>query len=344
MPILTLPQIGRRLKAARGQKLLDAALDAGIPFPHSCRSGRCGACKSHLIEGSVTMATHTRFALTEKEQTQGLILACRAVPDGDVTVAWIDGEDAVPAHRIVSQAAKVISIDAVTHDIRRILLALEDRAAFTFSPGQYIRLSVDGAPPRDYSLANLPGSEHLELHIRAVPGGRASTRITQELRIGDRVRIDGPFGSAFLREKHRGPIIAVAGGSGLAPIKSIVGTALREDPSRRVHIYFGGRSPRDVYLADHFRSLVSNHPNATYHAILSDVVVPGWRSGYVSDAMVEDHARLEGAKVYAAGPPPMIDAVYAAAQSLGVEKRDVHSDIFFTPSGEAVKVLEEVQP
>lgn len=344
MPILALPQIGRRLKVARGQTLLDAALDAGVPFPHSCRAGRCGACKSHLIEGSVTLGTHTRFALTEQEQTQGLILACRAVPNGDVTVAWIDGEDAVPAHRIISQTAKVISIDAVTHDIRRIQLALEDRAAFTFSPGQYIRLSVDRAPPRDYSLANLPGSEHLELHIRAVPGGRTSTRITQELRIGDMVRIDGPFGSAFLREEHRGPIIAVAGGSGLAPIKSIVGTALREDPSRTVHIYFGGRAPRDVYLADHFRSLMSNHPNATYHAVLSDMVVSGWRSGYVSDAMVEDHASLEGAKVYAAGPPPMIDAVYAAAQSLGVDKRDVHSDIFFTPSGEAVKVLEEVQP
>ena len=177
-----------------------------------------------------------------------------------------------------------------------------------------------------------------------MPGGRASTRITQELRIGDRVRIDGPFGSAFLREEHRGAIIAVAGGSGLAPIKSIVGAALRKDPSRTVHIYFGGRAPRDVYLVDHFRSLVADHPNATYHAVLSDVVVPGWRSGYVSDAMVEDHSSLAGAKVYAAGPPPMIEAVYAAAQSLGVEKRDVHSDIFFTPLREAAKVLEEVQP
>ena len=174
MPTLTLPQIGRWLEARPGQTILSAALDAGVPFPHSCRSGRCGACKSKLLDGAVTMGEHTRFALTEVEQAEDLILACRAVPQTNVTVAWLDGEDAIPANPVVKQKAEVVTTDDLTHDIRRIRLLPEERVRF--QPGQYIRLSVEGTPARDYSLANLPDEGFLELHVRAVPGGRTSNR------------------------------------------------------------------------------------------------------------------------------------------------------------------------
>ena len=343
MPMLTLPQIGRRIDVQPGQTLLEAALDAGISYPHSCRSGRCGACKSMLLEGHVTMGKHTRFALAEAEKATNQILACRAVPQADVTVAWLDGEDATPAHPVVRQRAQVVAIESLTHDIRRIRLSLEDREGFGFQPGQYIRLTVKDAPPRDYSLASLPDDRHLELYVRAVPGGRTSSRIVTGLRAGEIVQVEGPFGSAFLREGHKGPIIAVAGGSGLAPIKSIVESALIADPQREVHVYFGARSPRDVYLADHFRGIAMDLPNVAYNAVLSKVAAPGWRPGYVSDAIAEDHVSLAGAKVYAAGPPPMVEAVRSTVQTLGVKAADIHADVFFTPEGNDAKVIEEVQ-
>jgi NAD(P)H-flavin reductase/ferredoxin len=344
MPTLTLPQIGRRIEMKPGQTILAAALEAQVPYPHSCQSGRCGACKSQLLEGAVTMGQHTRFALTDEEKAANQILACRSVPQGDVTVAWLDGEDAIPVHSPMRHQAQVVAIDAMTHDIRRIRLVPEDSSAFRFQPGQYVRLTVDGLPSRDYSLASLPGDDHIEIHVRAVPGGRASSRIVADLRIGDIVDVEGPFGSAFLREAHKGPIIAVAGGSGLAPIKSIVESALVADPAREVHIYFGGRTARDVYLADHFRGLAAELPNVSYQAVLSEVAAPGWRSGYLSDAIAEDHVNLSGAKLYAAGPPSMVDAVRAAAHALGVKHQDIHADVFFTPETDGAKIAEEVLP
>lgn len=343
MPLLTLPQIGRRIEVRPGQSILSAALDAGVPFPHSCRSGRCGACKSQLLDGSVTLGGHTRFALSEEEKAQNQILACQAVPQTDISVAWLDGEDQVATTSIVKQAAEVVAIDSLTHDIRRIRIALEDRAGFQFQSGQYVRLTIEGAPPRDYSMASLPDDAYVEFHVRAVPGGRTSSWITEGLRIGDVVQVEGPFGSAFLRQEHKGPIIAVAGGSGLAPIKSIVESALIADPGREVHVYFGARSPRDVYLADHFRGLAMALPNTTYHAVLSEVAAPGWRSGYVSDAIAEDHVSLASAKVYAAGPPPMVDAVRTTVQALGVAAVNFHADVFFTPEHNGARMNQEVQ-
>lgn len=344
MPTLTLPQIGRRIEMQPGQTILDEALNAGVSFPHSCRSGRCGACKSQLLDGEVIMGQHTRFALTEAEKAANQILACRAVPQGDVTVVWVEGEDAIPLHAPISQKAEVIEIEAMTHDIRRIRLVLEDRKPFRFQAGQYVRLTFADAPARDYSLASLPGEGHIELHVRGVPGGRTSSQILNALRVGDVAEVEGPFGSAFLREDHSGPIIAVAGGSGLAPIKSIVETALRADPARKIGVYFGARASRDVYLADHFRALAARYPKLTYQAVLSEADEPGWRSGYVSTALAEDHADLTGAKIYAAGPPPMIDALRDVAQSLGVVAQDIHADMFFTPETKSGKIAAEVLP
>ena len=105
----------------------------------------------------------------------------------------------------------------------------------------------------------------------------------------------------------------------------------------------GARSPRDVYLADHFRGLSMAFPNATYHAVLSEVAAPGWRRGYVSDAIAEDHVSLSGTKGLSAGPPPMVDAVRSTVQALGVEAVNFHADVFFTPEDNGAKMIEEVQ-
>lgn len=331
MTYLTLPHLGRRIAVGEGRTILQAALDAGIAYPHSCRSGRCGACKSRLLSGHVELARHSPFALSEEERAGGFILACRATPTQDVTVEWLDETfDAEPA---VAQEAEVAAIDRMTHDILAIRLRLADRAGFRFAAGQYLSLSVPDAPPRNYSMASRPDEELVELHVRAVPGGRTSSRIHAALAQGDNVRIEGPAGSAYLREAHGGPIVALAGGSGLAPIKSIVETALHAGLDQPIHVYFGARAERDLYLVEHFRALERRFPNLTFVPVLSRMASDAWRGGFVSDALAADFRDLAGAKAYVAGPPAMVDATMAVLVARGVPADDIHADVFFTAEG-----------
>jgi len=331
MSFLTLPQQGRRIAVGDSKTILQAALDAGIAYPHSCRSGRCGACKSRLVSGHVELGKHSPFALTEQDRADGLILACRAVPSDDVVVEWLD--EALNTEPPAAQDAEVVAIDRLTHDILSIRLALADRAGFRFAAGQYLSLTVPGAPARSYSMASRPDEELVELHVRAVPGGLTSGRIHASLVAGDTVRIDGPTGFAYLREAHSGPIVALAGGSGLAPIKSIVETALHQDMAQPIHVYFGGRAERDLYLVEHFRALERQFRNLSFLPVLSQTASDGWRSGFVGDALAQDHGDLTGAKAYVAGPPAMVDSCLAALGALGVQAGDIHADVFFTPEG-----------
>lgn len=329
MTYLTLPQPGRRIPVGEAQTILLAALEAGVPYPHGCRSGRCGACKSRLITGDVELGKHSPFALTEEDRANGLILACRSVPTTDVTVEWLD--QAFVARPAVTQDAEVVAVERMTHDILALSLRLSDRAAFRFAAGQYLTLTVPGAPPRQYSMANRANEELIELHIRAVPGGRTSGLIHASLTAGDKVRIEGPAGSAYLREAHPGPIVALAGGSGLAPIKSIVETALHGGFDAPIHLYFGARAERDLYLIAYFRALAQRFPNLNFVPVLSQDASDGRRSGYVSDALAQDHRDLAGAKAYVAGPPAMVDAAMAVLGASGVLAADIHADVFFTP-------------
>lgn len=332
----TFPQIGRRVAVADGQTILEAALDAGISYPHGCRSGRCGSCKSWLLEGQVELGKHSPFALTDEERGLGQILACRAFPHGDVTVEWLDTD--YVARPSVAQGATVVALEGKTHDILAVRLKLDDRPAFRFAAGQYLSLGLPRVPARHYSMANGPDDELVELHIRLVPQGRTSSLIHNSLRAGDRVEIQGPAGSAYLRDAHEGTIVAVAGGSGLAPIKSIVETALAAGMRQRIHLYFGARAEEDLYLVDHFRTLERRFPNLTFVPVLSQAITTTRRSGFVSEALAQDLGDLAGAKAYVAGPPPMVDAVRGVLAARDVAPRDIHADVFFTPEEAAEAV------
>lgn len=324
-------QANRTIRVPVTQTILEAALDQGIAYPHGCRSGRCGTCKSRLIEGRVDLLEHTRFALTDTEKAAGLILACRALPQDDAVVAWLGDEEKQPDHPVRQLSAWVKSVQDVTHDIRILRLMTHD-TPLAFSAGQYIRLIVPGRPPRDYSMANQPGQTELELHIRRVPGGATSEHIHRNLKPGDAVRIEGPFGSSWLRHGHTGPILAIAGGSGLAPIQSIIKTALSMGMAQPIHLYFGVRTARDLYQAHHFQDLANRHRNFHFITVLSDETgATPFRTGYVADAVADDIKDIDGWKTYAAGPPAMIDAVIETTATAGLRQEDLHADVFFTP-------------
>lgn len=335
-----LRQAGRSLAVPDGVTILEAALADGIAYPHGCRSGRCGSCKSRLVSGDVDLLEHSRFALSEAEKAQGLILACRAIPTTDATVNWLGGDEEILCHPRRRLNCRVAGIGDATHDIKRIQLVTDGADPMLFTAGQYARLTFPGAPTRNYSMASGPGEREYEFHIRRVPGGAATEHIHAQLKLGDPVLVEGPFGSSYLREQHTGPILCVAGGSGLAPIKGIVDAAITHGMKQPIHVYSGARSGRDLYLVDHFFDLAQRYPNLSFTPVLSDAPLgTRWRSGFVTDAVAEDLQDFDGWKAYVAGPPAMVEALIQISTVRGLRTEDLHADVFFTPEEESLRSL-----
>ena len=323
-----------------GESVLEAALALGIPYPHGCRSGNCGACKSRLIKGRVELTPYSDFALTEHERAEGLVLACRSLPQSDLEMAWLEVDD-VATHPLRDLGCRVTALDDMTHDIKRLRLKIEAGGPFTFSAGQYAAVGFAGIAPRDYSMANAPAdggqdNPEIEFHIRHLAGGASSAYVSNTLRLGEAVRVQGPYGTSFLRENHSGPIVAIAGGSGLAPIKSIVETALATGMPQPIRLYFGVRDERDLYLEDHFTALAAKHENLGFIPVLSEPRGPTKRrAGFVHQAVAADIADFDGSKAYIAGPPVMVEAASALLEARGMRREDIHADAFYTEAERA---------
>jgi CDP-4-dehydro-6-deoxyglucose reductase/ferredoxin-NAD(P)+ reductase (naphthalene dioxygenase ferredoxin-specific) len=235
-------------------------------------------------------------------------------------------------------ACRVAALDALTHDTRRIALVVEHGGPFVFAAGQYVKLSFGDLPPRDYSMANCPDDPVLQFFIRRMGAGAASAHAVERLRLGDPVTVEGPYGESWLRDRHRGPILAIAGGSGLAPIKSIVETALSLGLRQPIHLYFGVADERDLFLEDRFRALAAAHSNFRFVPVLSASARPtSRRAGPVHAAVAADFARFEGAKAYLAGPPPMVEAAMALLRQRGMAEADIHADPFYSETENAAR-------
>ena len=205
---INLRSYAKSLNIADGKTILEQALEEGIDYPCGCKSGNCGACKSELYSGEVELAPYSEFALTEEEKKQNLILACRAIPLSDCELSPL-GQDEIVNHPHRSMNSKISEIIKSTHDIYIVRTKIALGEVYDFSPGQYSSLQFDGMPPRDFSMANLPGKNELEFHIRQVANGTVSQHILSNLKVGDNVQVDGPYGISYLRESHSGPIICL---------------------------------------------------------------------------------------------------------------------------------------
>ncbi len=337
MPKLTIRQWPLPIDTGKAT-ILDAALDNGVPFPHGCRTGECGACKCLLLSGEVSMKNYDSEVLTGRDKAAGFVLACRARPRSDVHVAWLGGTVSVdlPVRRL---RAQITNIEQVNPLIKRLYLWPEER--LQFAAGQFVRLKFGDLPARAYSMANTPGEEVLEFHIRVIPDGRVSAHIDKELKLGDPVQVEGPYGSAHLRPEDHGPLVLVAGSSGLAPAKSILRTALRSQPERRVHLYFGVRSEAHVYDERELQLLVSRHKNLRVETVLSEPEGrTARRTGNLAEVLASDLEAHRNAQFYMAGPPEMVDAASRAVTDFGIDHARIHADPFHVSGGDLA--LEEV--
>lgn len=345
---VTVADLDQSAPAGEGETVLDALLAHNIGFAYSCQAGNCGTCKCELVSGEIMELEYSEHALSAAERARGIVLACRSQVWSDVVVRRLDAEDFV-VHPSRVMRCRVAEMSHLTHDILRLRLEMESGGPFIFSAGQYAQLEFPMVPgtARDYSMANRPDEKLLEFHIRIMSAGSVSQRIASALKVGDMVKVSGPLGTSYLRAGHPGPMLCVAGGSGLAPIKSIAESALVSGFKRPVHLYFGVRTERDVYFEKELAQMQQHHPGFRAHIVLSDpgaalaanTLLPR-RFGLVTTAIAADFPRLEGCKAYLAGPPPMVDAASELLRSRGVGSRDIHADAFFpavaSPKGAAV--------
>jgi ferredoxin-NAD(P)+ reductase (naphthalene dioxygenase ferredoxin-specific) len=226
-------------------------------------------------------------------------------------------------------ACRIVAVERPARSMTLLRLAVDPPRRFAFAAGQYARVTFPGCPPRDYSLASRPDEDVLEFHIREMNHADGRGQLHERLRPGQETLVEGPFGESFLRLPHDQPILAVAGGSGLAPVKSIVETALRKGFSQPVHLYFGARAEADLYLIEHFDALAERHGNLRFVPVLSEPEPAcGRRTGMVSDAIAEDLSGLRGWKAYVYGPPAMAEATWATLLRLDIGGADIHGDIF----------------
>ncbi|WP_193370195.1 2Fe-2S iron-sulfur cluster-binding protein [Pelagibius marinus] len=334
MPKLTIRQWPLSIETGKAT-ILEAALESGVPFPHGCRTGECGTCKCLLLSGEVGMRNYDKQVLPDPEKAAGFVLACRAKPRSDVHVSWMGGTVSVelPVRRL---RAQVTNIEQVSPIIKRLYLWPEQ--SLQFAAGQFARLKFANLPARAYSFANTPGEEVLEFHIRLIPGGRISEHIDTALQVGDTVEVEGPYGSAHLRPDDEGPLVLVAGSSGLAPAKSIMRTALRNQPDRRVHLYFGVRDEVHVYDENEFKVLISRYRNLHVDTVLSKPEgETARRTGSLDQVISDDLERHRRAQFYVAGPPAMVDAVSKTLTDRGIGRDQVHADPFHAQGQDAAE-------
>jgi ferredoxin-NAD(P)+ reductase (naphthalene dioxygenase ferredoxin-specific) len=327
MELLVQP-MGRKLNVEGGANLLTVLRENAVPISYSCTAGRCGTCRCKVVKGGV-LETGRESKVTHPED-EGYILACMSVLTGDCTIE-VPEPDEVVIHPARIIKATVTAIEALTHDIRR--LRLRPAKPLEFSPGQYANLQFSPEHIRPYSMANVAGSGELEFHVRLVPDGRVTGYIENELKVGDAVRVSGPLGTAYLRTRHEGPMLCVAGGTGLAPVLSIVRGALAQGMDNPIHLYFGVRSPRDVYGLEWLEQIRQDYPALQVHVVVgSGNDNPAWRSGLVTDAFNDDWPDFDGWRAYLCGAPPMVEAASMMIKKKGVRPEYVYADAFY-PSG-----------
>jgi NAD(P)H-flavin reductase len=233
-------------------------------------------------------------------------------------------------HRV---RARIVDLTDAAPGVR--ILGLVADGPFPFKAGQYAALSFRGGPWRDYSMANAPGGSRLEFHVREETGGRVSRVAVRELAFGDVVRVAGPFGEAYLRESHPGPILLAGGGTGLAPMLSIAKTALRTRAAPSVRLYGGVRRAVDLYAEAALAALMREWPNLSVVTALSDERIPGHRHGLVADAVAQDIADARAMTAYLAGPPAMVESVRAVLLARGIAA--IHADPFVSEAERAAR-------
>ena len=311
---ITVQPSGRAFEAQAGETILSAAIRGGVGMPYGCKDGACGSCKCKKLSGSVVHGEHQQKALSTEEEEAGFVLTCCAQPLTDVVLEsrQVTDESAYPIKKL---PVRVAALTRASHDVMQVRLQLPAADTFRYHAGQYIEFILRDGARRAYSMANAPhtqeGAPGVELHIRHMPGGRFTDHVFNAMKEKEILRVEGPFGSFFLREDSDKPMVFLASGTGFAPIKALIEHMQHKGITRPATLYWGGRRPADLYMDGWIRERLAALPNLRYVPVVSDALPEdGWagRTGFVHQAVMEDIADLSGYQVYACGAPIVVDS------------------------------------
>ncbi len=329
---------GETVTVKKGENLLKAGLEAGLAWPHDCRVGSCGTCRTKLLSGKIKELNDFSYVLDKDELDAGIILACQTALRSDVEVEVQLDTDHVQ-QPVKTVPGVIDTYKSLTHDIVEIGVQLDEPLP-AYMAGQYADIAVPGSidKPRNYSFADAPdGGEvrHVSFFSRLVPGGEMTTWLHEQDRQGQRVEVSGPYGTFFLRESDA-PIVCIAGGSGLAPIKALLEQLAIEGFKRKTVFLFGARTQKDLYCVDEMKSFEEQgKENFEFIPVLSEEPEDSdWkgRRGMVTEFVTEAVPDVKACQAYLCGPPPMVDAAIATLGEQGLGEDAIFFDKFLDAS------------
>jgi propane monooxygenase reductase subunit len=333
-PRVLFEPIGEEIDCDEEESVLDASFRAGYNLVYGCREGQCSACKCYLLEGEVVLKPYSTFALSDSEEANGYTLMCRAMPEEDLVVELLhyDPDNYRLENPIRDGRATVAEVESLTHDIRRLVLDVNEPGDFSFIPGQYVDLWIpDSDARRSFSMANVPGDGRIELIIKRYQGGRFSSLLDGGIAAGDTLGFTGPYGAFHLRRSDR-PALMVAGGSGMAPILSLLRRLSSESTERKVRFFYGARTQRDLFYLDLVEELGASISDFEFVPVLSEEESDDHDTGFVHEAVDRylDSGEMAEPQAYMCGPPPMIDAAGEVLEGHGIDDSDIFHDKFTT--------------
>ncbi len=339
---ITVQPSGRSFTADTTETLLAAGIRQGIGLAYGCKDGACGSCKCKKIEGTVVHGVHQSKALSEEEEAQGLILTCCATAQSDLILESRQVTEA-GAFPIKKMPVRVVSLVKKSDDVMVIQLQLPATDVMQFHAGQYIEFLLRDGSRRSYSMGNAPhtleaGAPKVELHIRHMPGGKFTDPVFTTMKEKDILRVEGPYGSFFLREDSNKPMVLLASGTGFAPIKALIEHMQHKGITRPATLYWGGRRPSDLYMKEWVAGQLAQMPNLRYVPVVSNATLEdAWtgRTGFVHQAVLQDHPDLSGFQVYACGAPIVVDSAQRDYGAAGLPAEEFFADSFTSEADKA---------
>jgi benzoate/toluate 1,2-dioxygenase reductase subunit len=322
--------ITRFIDCKAGEKILDAAYRQKINLPMDCADGVCGTCKCRCEQGVYDLGNdYIDEALSKREAAQDFVLSCQMVPSSDCVIAV-----PVPSTRCKvapsKHGATVSSVERVSGSTIILKLKLDDPEGLDFLPGQYVNLGIPGTSEhRSYSFSSKPGAPEASFLIRNVPGGLVSGWLARNAAPGARVSLVGPNGSFFLRPIIR-PLLMLAGGTGLAPILSMLEVLADRGCDQPIHLVYGVSKVADLAEIERLHALADRLPTFTYVTCVSDPREPYPHKGHVTDDLADEYLHAGDCDIYVCGPPPMVEAVRSFLSDKGVTPAHFFTEKFAT--------------
>jgi len=331
-----LEPVGIEFEVDEDETVLRGAFRNGIQLMHGCKEGQCSACKSFLLDGDVDLDRYSTFALPDFEEQEGWTLLCRAHALTDLEVELINYDEEVLTGGVPLQTAttRVVAVDELTHDIRRLVLELD--GALEFHPGQYVDISIPGSEAtRSFSMANLPSDTgRLEFMIKLYPDGRFSGLLgSGEICAGAQLELQGPYGVFTLRDQSPRRLLFIGGGAGMAPILCLLRSLAERGIDRPAVFYYGARGESDLFHREELAELESRLPDFRFVPALSEGDWDG-ETGLITDVVARLEDGFDEVDAYVCGPPPMVEAAQGLLMAKGVPESRIYFDKFTTTESE----------